>query len=110
MLPVHTVLLKQRCGLFSGLKGHGCAAVGGAGIPLVYRDPSVGALDVSGFAHQLWLSFSEDRWRLRTGLALRGVVKACPKLLTRVQSCPPARPGPADRHVRPAPCGASSLP
>lgn len=46
MLPVHTVLLKQRCGLFSGLKGHGCAAVGGAGIPLVYRDPSVGALDI----------------------------------------------------------------
>lgn len=47
MLPVHTVLLKQRCGLFAGLKGHGCAAIGGAGIPLVYRDPAVGALDVS---------------------------------------------------------------
>lgn len=46
MLPVHTVLLKQRCGLFAGLKGHGCAAIGGAGIPLVYRDPAVGALDI----------------------------------------------------------------
>ncbi|KAL4443227.1 hypothetical protein ABPG75_010964 [Micractinium tetrahymenae] len=46
MLPVHTVLLKQRCGLFRSLSGHGCAAIGGAGIPLVYRDPSVGALDI----------------------------------------------------------------
>ncbi len=53
MLPVHTVLLKQRCGLFSGLKGHGCAAVGGAGIPLVYRDPAVGALDVSACCWRL---------------------------------------------------------